>query len=104
MSQQRLLIAEKFFAALRAKDIDAALELMSEDAVMASPVGKKKGKDKCRGMLRVISNFGGGNATDMQMAGEDVTCITKSPMGKTRLTVAYNSSDQISEIQAKLGG
>ena len=99
----KLQKAAEFFAALKTRNIDGALSCMTEDAIMATPMGKKKGHDQIRGMLGVIANMGGGDASEPEQDGETVTAVAKSPMGKVRLTFGFEG-DLISEITAKLGG
>ena len=99
----KLATVKNYFTAMQAKDIDGALELMSEGIVLHSPMGKKTGKEKVRGMLNMIANMGGGPEAEPELDGDTVIGYGKSPMGKVKLTFLFDG-DLISEVKTKIGG
>jgi len=102
MSDAEVTKVEQWMEALRAKDLDAALALMSDEPVMDTPMGTKKGPAKVRGMLGVVANMGGANGAEPVREGDVVTAIGSSPMGKVKLTFDF-AGEAIEKVTAKLG-
>jgi len=68
-------IAERYFAAWRANDLDAYRALLADDADFAGPMGVAHGADECVEGMRGLA----GMTTDVvvhQMQGDDTDVIT----------------------------
>lgn len=68
-------IARRYFAAWRAKDLDAYRELLAEDADFAGPMGQADGADECVEGMRGLASI----TTDVvvqQMLGDETDVLT----------------------------
>ena len=82
--------ANKFADQLKAKNVDAACELLTENAEMDTPMmGTKKGREKIRGTLKLIMKMGGGQFGTPEEKNGDVFVISSGPLGKMLIVFGF---------------
>ncbi len=83
-------IAQKFVDAFVAKDLDGAVNMMTEDAQLETPImGTKKGHKKIRNTLNMIVKMGGGNLSAPEENNGHVYTKANGPMGTMMLNFKF---------------
>ena len=96
-------IAQKFIDAILAKDLDAAVDQMTEDAELETPMmGTKSGKKQIKGTLSMILKMGGGNLAAAEEKNGHVMTTTSGPMGRMLLGFTFKG-DRIRSITVQRG-
>lgn len=98
----QLAIATAYVAAANAKDIDGCVDLLTEDAIMDSPMGPKKGKAAIRTMLGFLLKMSGTKMPEPEVQDGTPTTSFRTPGGPAKMTFIFEG-DKISHIRVAIG-
>jgi ketosteroid isomerase-like protein len=99
-----LEIVNRFFAAVGAKNIDAAVECFAANAVVESPMGPQRGKEQIKSGLKMMASMPA-PAAPPQAALEDGKVVARltTPMGAMKMIFEFEG-DLIVKQSMKMGG
>ncbi|RVT42332.1 nuclear transport factor 2 family protein [Sphingobium algorifonticola] len=104
LQMQAIEVVQQFFDAVSARNIDGALALFSDDAVVESPMGPQRGKAEIRrGLEMMIGMSGGGQTPTLSEDAGKVIAQVQSPMGKISLGFTVNEDDLIAHQSFRMG-
>ncbi len=83
-------IAQKYINAVQSKDFDGAMMFLTDDAELETPImGTKRGKEKIKGTLKMISKMGGGNLSQAEDKNGTIVAFGSGQMGKMILSFGF---------------
>lgn len=93
-----LELATKFATAVRERDLGDAVDLLTEKAVMDTPMlGTITGRLKIRGTLSMITKMGGGNMKDPEEKNGAIFSTAAGPRGNMLIVFEFDD-DKISKL------
>jgi ketosteroid isomerase-like protein len=103
MSTQ-LEVVNRFFAAVGAKNIDAAIECFAENAVVESPMGPQRGKNQIKSGLKMMASMPA-PPSPPQAALEDGKVVARlaTPMGAMKMIFEFDG-ELIAKQSMVMGG
>ena len=97
-----LALATGFVDAANKKDVEALAELLHEDVVLDTLMGKQKGRKQARAGFEMMLKMGGGDIESPELTDDGVKALAVSPVGKMTMSFDF-ADDKISSIVVKMG-
>jgi hypothetical protein len=97
-----LEIADSYVKAANAKDVEACLALLTENAIMDSPMGPKKGKAEIRGLLNFLLRMMGDSIAAPTLIDGVPATQFNTPGGRARMTFHFEG-ELISQVKVQVG-
>lgn len=98
-----LELARAYVTTANAKDVDGCIAFFTDDAVMDSPMGPKKGKAEIRSTLNFLLRMAGDPIPAPGLVDGVPTTSFHTPGGKARMTFHFRG-DQIEHLRVAVGG